>query len=196
MKLLDDGLEFERKRLEKEGYFTKENIGMFYGLFETRPYIRGLYNKAINLTMDGKIKQALSLCKEILKLNESDNTGVRYLLMAIYAYFEEEKEIIKLYKKYPEEQLEMLFPLFALYYKQGNDKLANEYLDKINKANPSFLKFFKGIISKNDEDDALVGYYIKGGSSEVIMYFSNYRFLINTIPNINYYILENSKKKY
>ncbi len=192
-KLLDEGLEFEKDRLEDEGYFEKDNVGHFYGIFETRPYIRGLYAKADYLILDGKIKQARDVCKEILRLNENDNTGARYLLMAIYAYFEEENDMLKLYKKYPEENLEMLFPLFILYYKQGNDKKAKEYLDRINKANPHFIKFFKGTMKENT--DIPYRHYAKGDSSEVIMYFREYDFLVETIPTINYYILENSKNK-
>ena len=113
--------------------------------------------------------------------------------MAIYAFLEEENDMLKLFKKYPEEQLEMLFPLFILYYKQGNDKKAKEYLDRINKANPDFIKFFKGTMKENTKVPE--GYYSKGDSSEVIMYFKNYDFLVETIPTIDYYILENSKKK-
>ena len=101
--------------------------------------------------------------------------------------------MIKLYKKYPEENLEMLFPLFILYYKQGDDKKAKEYLDRINKANPDFIKFFKGTMKENTKVPD--GYYSKGDSSEVIMYFRQYDFLVGTIPTIDYYILENIKKK-
>lgn len=190
-KLLNDGLDFEKNRLQKENLFNKDNIGHFYSIFETRPYIRGLYTKADYLLFDGKVKQAMDVCKEILRLNENDNTGARYLLMAIYAYLEEEKEVLKLYKKYPEEDLEMLFPLFALYYKLGNNKKAKEYLKRINKANPHFVKFFKGTIKINDKVPK--GHYSKGDSSEVIMYFEQYDFLVDTMPTINYYILENSK---
>ena len=192
-KLLNEGLEFEKNRLNNEGYFEKDNIGHFYGIFETRPYIRGLCAKADCLLLDGKVKQAREVCKEILILNENDNMGSRYLLMAIYAYFEEENDMIKLYEKYPEEDLEMLFPLFILYYKQGNDMKAREYLDSINKANPNFIKFFKGTMKENK--DMPYRHYAKGDSSEVIMYFREYDFLVDTIPTINYYILENSKKK-
>lgn len=192
-KLLNEGLEFEKNRLNNEGYFEKDNIGHFYGIFETRPYIRGLYAKADYLILDGKVKQASDVCKEILRLNENDNMGSRYLLMAIYAYFEEENDMIKLYEKYPEEDLEMLFPLFILYYKQGNDVKARKYLDRINKANPHFIKFFKGTMKENK--DMPYRHYAKGDSSEVIMYFREYDFLVETIPTIDYYILENSKKK-
>ncbi len=192
-KLLDDGLTAEKNRLLKEEFFKKDNIGNFYGIFETRPYIRGLYTKADYLVLDGKIKQARDVCKEILKLNENDNMGARYLLMAIYAFLEEENDMLKLYKRYPEENLGMLFPLFALYYKKGNDKKAKEYLDKINKENPHFLKYFNNTIKENKDMPA--SYYSPGDSSEVIMYFNEYFFLIDTMPLLNYYILENSEFK-
>ena len=191
--LLNEGLEFERERLEDENYFDKGNIGHFYGIFETRPYIRGLYTKATLLLLDGKIKQARDVCKEILRLNESDNTGTRYLLMAIYAYLEEEKEMLKLYKKYNEENLEMLFPLFALYYKLGIYDKADDYLKRINRSNKNFIKFFKDTIKV--DDDYMEGYYSMGDSSEVIMYFQNYFFLVGTMPTIGDYVIEDSKKK-
>lgn len=156
----------KRDRLLNEGLdFEKDNIGHFYGIFETRPYIRGLYRKADYLIADGKAKHARDVCLEILRLNNNDNTGARYLLMAIYAYLEEEKEMLKLYKKYPEEALEMLFPQFALYYKLGKDKETKELLERINKANPHFIKFFKGTIKRNE--DIPYRHYSKGDSSEV-----------------------------
>lgn len=192
-KLLEDGLEYEKNKLETEGYFSKDNIGHFYSIFETRPYIKGLYAKADLLILDGKIKQARDVYKEILKLNENDNTGARYSLMAIYAYLEEENDMLKLYKKYPEENLEVLFPLFVLYYKQSNNEKSKEYLDRINKVNPNFIKFFKGTMKENNKIPK--GYYSPGDSSEVIMYFTEHYFLIQTLPTIKYYILENSKKR-
>ena len=145
------------------------------------------------LLENGKVKKALDVCKEILRLNEHDNTGARHLLMAIYAYFEDEKNLVKLFKQYGEESLETLFPLFALYYKQENDAKAKEYLNKINKANPNFIKFFKGTMVQTD--NAPSGYYSKGNSSEILMYFQNYSFLINSVPNISDYILKYSKNK-
>ena len=191
-KMLNEGLEFEKDRLEEEGYFEKDNIGHFYGIFETRPYIRGLYRKADYLIADGKAKQARDICLEILRLNNNDNTGARYLLMAIYAYLEDEKEILKLYKKYPEENLEMLFPLLVLYYKLGNYDEANKYLTRINKANPHFLKFFKGTMKINKDIEH--GYYQHGDSSEVFMCLNNFAFLLSSVPALHEYILENSKK--
>lgn len=192
MKMLDEGLEHEKNRLEKEKYFQKDNIGCFYGIFETRPYIRGLYTKAHYYAFEGKIKQARDICKEILRLNESDNTGTRYLLMAIYAFLEEEGEMLKLYKKYPEDSLEMLLPLYILYFKRDNHKRAQTYLDKVNKANPNFVKFFKGTMK--EDMNFTPGYYSIGSSSEILMYLGQYDFLLATVPTLSEYVIKNSKK--
>jgi len=50
----------------------------------------------------------------LLRLNENDNTGAKYLLMEIYVCFEEEKPSLLLYKKYKEESLQTLFLLMTL----------------------------------------------------------------------------------
>jgi hypothetical protein len=192
MKLLNDGLEFEKNRLTKENYFDKENIGHFYGIFETRPYIRGLVTKIEYLLEEGKLRQACNICNEVLKLNNNDNLGARYLLMAIYGVLEEEKEMLKLYKKYPEENLEMLFPLFAIYYKNGNDKKALEYLNRIDKCNSNFVKFFKGTIKESKKVNP--GYYSRGDSSEIFMYLERYDYLLITMPRLHEYIIENLMK--
>lgn len=192
LKLLNKGLIDEKKRLENENYFDKDNIGYFYGIFETRPYIGGLYMKADILLLTGKIKQGIEVCKEILKLNENDNTGARYKLMAAYAYLEDEKPALDLYKKYPEEDLEMLFPLFALYYKIGDETKAKGYLNRINKTNKHFIKYFKNTIEENE--DVMPGYYQKGDSSEVLMYFDTYSYLTDTMPVLEEFVLENSEK--
>ena len=192
MKLLDDGLEFEKNRLTKEKYFDKENIGHFYGIFETRPYIRGLVIKIEYLLEEGKLRQAANVCKEVLRLNENDNLGARYLLMAIYATLEEEKDMLDLYKKYPEEDLEMLFPLFAIYYKIGNDKKAKDYLNRIDKCNSNFVKYFKGIIKPSEKINH--GYYSRGDSSEIFMYLERYDYLLITMPRLHEYIIENLMK--
>lgn len=193
MKLLDDGLEFEKSRLTKEKYFDKENIGHFYGIFETRQYIRGLVIKAEYLLEEGKISQAENVCREVLRLNENDNMGARYLLMAIYATLEKENDMLKLYKKYPEEDLEMMFPLFALYYKLGNDKKAKEYLNRVDKCNSNFVKFFKGTIKESKNVSS--GYYSRGDSSEIFMYLNRYDYLLITMPKLHEYVIENLMKK-
>ena len=46
-----------------------------------------------------------------------------------------------------------------------------------------------------ENKNVLDGYYSKGDSSEVIMYFEQYDFLLDTVYTIDYYILEINKKR-
>ena len=190
--LLEEGLKLEKTRLEKEGYFAKANIGEFYQTFQTRPYIRGIFTKADNSLKDGKYRQSIKEFKEVLRLNNGDNLGARYALMAIYALLEDEKEMLKLYKKYPEEGFCMQLPLFMLYYKLGDEKKANEYLKIVNKININFLKLFNGKLEVPKDYSPV--YYQKGDVTEILMYLKQYRFLFINLPNIDEYIIKNLKK--
>ena len=168
-------------------------MGELYGIFETRPYIRGLHIKANFLAHSGKISQAKEVCEEILRLNNSDNTGARYLLMAICAILEDEKSMLKLYKKYNEDNLEMLIPLFVLYYKLGNDKEAVKYLNMINKENNNFLKMFQGKIELDPMK--YTGTYSLGNESELYAFIEESGFLLISVPELGEYVVEHSKKK-
>ena len=129
------------------------------------------------------MRQAKVVCEEILKLNENDNLGSRYLLFAILAYLEEEKELLKLYKKYYEESFMVLFPVFVLNYKLGNEKKANEY----------FVKFINGTLKPGK--NITEGYYSHGDSSEILMYFNEYTFLLVSMQLLESYVKINTKKK-
>ena len=54
-----------------------------------------MYKKAYYYAISGKYNLIKGVCLEILRLNESDNLGSRYLLMVIYAILEKEKPLIK-----------------------------------------------------------------------------------------------------
>lgn len=76
----------------------------------------------------GRYGKAVNEAEELLRLCESDNLGVRYTLMALYSYFEQEDKALALYQKYKEETAFMLLPLIALYYKLDNTKKMRAYV--------------------------------------------------------------------
>ena len=45
---LEKIIEVEAKRLKEEGFFAEEDIGHFYGILETRPYIRDRKSTRLN----------------------------------------------------------------------------------------------------------------------------------------------------
>lgn len=188
--MLNEALKEEKEKLTDEDFFEKDCIGHFYGIFETRPYIRGLCSKAMLQTHMGKMKLAIKTSEEIIRLNESDNTGTRYMLMALYAYLEDEKNLLKLYKKYDEEySMEMIIPLMVYYYKQDDIKNAKRYLKIVEELNPNFIKFYTG--KMEEDDDFIKGYYRSGSPSEVISYFNNYGFLLLAVPTLKDFIEKN-----
>ena len=83
-------LEKEEKNLKNDGIWEDESIGDFWLIAETRPYMR-LYNSYVDsLIVTRKFRKAAAESEKMLQLCENDNLGIRYRLMHIYAYLEEE----------------------------------------------------------------------------------------------------------
>ncbi len=186
IKILDDGLSKEKKRLAKEGYYCKKNIGDFFTIFETRDYIIGMFTKIDYLIQNNEYEEAIKIAKDIIRLNSNDNMGARYYLAALYSYLNNEKGLLKVHNKYNEESLEMLFPLFIYYYNSRNYKKADSYFDRIKNVNPSIIDYFKETIKR--DTNIPYGSYIIGDSSQVIMYFEHFNFLIKDNSNVQDYI--------
>lgn len=187
IRLVQDALTREKERLTREKFFDKKNIGDFYLLYETRNYILGLHTLATMYSDMGMINKAISVCEEIIRLNNEDNLGARYLLMALYAYKEDEKSLKKLNNKYSMDC--SLFPLVAfliLYFKKGNYEKAKSYLDEIKKYNKHFVSFFKDEIPESNVD-----YYSPGDISEVLACVNEFLFLFDSVKNLDYFILNN-----
>lgn len=187
---LIEAINLEKERLMKEGYFKKDNVGHFYMIFETRPYIRALNMLTFTYTNLGMNNKAIDVAREILKLNNNDNTGIRYLLMALYAYKEEKNNLDKLFRKYPEDNLHVFVPYLVYYYKQNDLKHAREYFDKIMKVNPHFIDYFLGEL---DVDNNF--YYSVGDESEVSTIMMEYEFLFDSVLEIGDFIVSCKEKE-
>jgi len=100
------------KRLEgilkcAESFFGKdyfqENRGHFWGLTETRPYMRTKLHLIETLLDLERIEDAIHHCEEMLLLNPNDNQGVRNILLGLYL----EKDLLdsaqKLLKEFKED---------------------------------------------------------------------------------------------
>lgn len=141
-----------REKLKAEGYFEDNCIGDFWDILETRPYMRLLDKYSDSLVRCGKMRLAISEYEEMLRLCEGDNLGVRYRLMHLYAFLEDEMSALKLCQNYSdEESTQFLLPLSILYYKLGNLREANNYLRRLCAVNKDTLKFFNGLV-KGDLD--------------------------------------------
>ena len=137
------------KLMEEQDFFTKECMGDFWLILETRPYMRARHQYAILLSQCRMIKKAITECEEMLKLCKSDNLGVRYLLMHLYTVMEDEKSALKLHKKFElSMNTQFLLPLSILYYKLLDFKKAKKYLLELTKTNKDTKEFFKALLEQ------------------------------------------------
>lgn len=77
--LFERGVRAGERALGEE--FFEEAAGEFWGLIETRPYMRAREGLASTLWALGERSSAIEHAREMLRLNPSDNQGVRHFLL-------------------------------------------------------------------------------------------------------------------
>lgn len=141
--------------MEKQGFADEESIGHYWDILETRPYMRLLEDYVYILIESGMFGRAAAQCEKMLRLCESDNLGIRYTLMHLYAFFENEVAALGLHRRYGGyEETQMLMAMSVLYYKLGQWDKAGEYLSRVAKINKDVKKFFKSIFDETFEQFA------------------------------------------
>ena len=80
--------------------FFKENGGMFWGIMETRPYMRALAGLANALRATGRPDEAVDVWQRMLDLNPNDNQGVRDLLAAVLLELGRDAELSALFARF------------------------------------------------------------------------------------------------
>lgn len=136
----------------KEAGAFKEYTGEFWTAPETRPYMRVRYTYFDVLISCGMMRQAISEGQRLLELCESDDLGVRYQLMHLYVFMEDEMHALALHKQFDSyEETQMLLPLAVLYYKLNQFDKAEDYIKRLAKANKDTKKFLRA--AAHDELD-------------------------------------------
>jgi tetratricopeptide (TPR) repeat protein len=60
----------------------RDDVGHFWGLLETRPYMRARCGLSLALWQKGEHDVAIAHVQDMLRLNPNDNQGMRYILLA------------------------------------------------------------------------------------------------------------------
>ena len=182
---LQELLDAADKQMEKSGAF-KEYAGEFWTAFETRPYMRVRYTYFDVLISCGMMRRAIDEGQRLLELCENDNLGVRYQLMHLYVFMEDEMHALALHKKYGgDEETQMLLPLAILYYKQNQFDKAEDYVNRLAKTNKGAKKFLR-LAAKNDRrslfmEQGLYGYQ-PGTIEELVEEYLTSPYLFVTTP--------------
>lgn len=177
-----------KKQLTEAGFWNEEYFGDFWMILETRPYMRVRYGYIEHLISQGKLRKAIAECEDMLKLSETDNMGIRYKLMHLYALYEDELSAMRLYKRYDGFQDTMLLlPLILLYHRLDNYVQARKYLKLLCSANPETENFFLQL--KEDDVEEMFADVIEEGAYQ---YNSAEEFVMAIMENMYFYTLTGS----
>ncbi|MDY7011934.1 MAG: tetratricopeptide repeat protein [Planctomycetota bacterium] len=159
-------IEAGRRDLGEE-YF-RENKGHFWGLIETRPFMRAMGALAEALAdNEYHLDEAISVHEEMLELNPGDNQGIRYGLLGCYLAKKQYWKAQTLLDQYPDEICAFFLwgRVLLDYATQGEEKAAKT-LRNARKENPHVEQYF---FPRKQKPRQQPGTYSIGGESEAVI---------------------------
>lgn len=152
--MLEKAIKTADQIMESEGFKEEDCIGNYWQILETRPYMR-LRNAYFDLLIDNRMmRRAAAEGEEMIRLNTNDNMGIRFTLIHLYAYLEEEAPALRLLGQYESGGIEsrLSMAVSAMYFKLGRMDKAREYLDLLARRIPDTKKYFRAYkLDKLDE---------------------------------------------
>lgn len=149
--------------------FINENKGHFWGVIETRPYMRALgFLAEMQLELD-QTEEAIQVYEKMLDFNPHDNQGIRYILIGLYLEEKNLPKVRKLLKEYDNEPSAVFQWGHVLErFLSGDLIAAKKAFKKAEKRNPLVLDYLTAKKRVPDESPAL---YTPGEESEAIVCF-------------------------
>ena len=149
--------------------FMKENIGHFWGLIETRPYMRAKAGVADCLYAKNRMNAAVDVYREMIELNPNDNQGVRYLLSTILLNKKDLSDYESFIEKYDGEDSAVWHYNNALYHfkKMGKSAKSDEALLQAYNFNKHVMDYMLGLKELPDEAPQYIG---RGDDNEAVAY--------------------------
>ena len=171
MEYYQQGVAAGERALGKE--FFEENAGHFWGILETRPYMRAGQGLADALWRLNRKEEARDHFREMLRLNPNDNQGIRDLLLALLLEMERDDEARELLKQYPDDWTAVwLYTRALLEFRQsGASASANKALADALEENPHVPAYLLGRKRIPNRLPSLVGW---GEESEAMAYASDH----------------------
>lgn len=125
--------------------FFAANKGHFWGMIETRPYMRARLGLADCLWAMGRQQESISHCEALLDLNPNDNQGVRDILLSRYLIIGNDEGAARLYQHYPDDwSAAFLWSRVLLDFRRGDPAAAKASMKVAMKCNPHVAAFFAG----------------------------------------------------
>lgn len=144
LELYQQALAAGERALGREAF--ERHVGQFWGLPETRPFMRAREELASALWAMGRREEAIEHLREMLRLNPNDNQGVRYTLAAFLLFLDRDQELADLLVQFPEEcSAAWAYTKALLTFRQQGDTIeARRLLKQARKCNKYVLPYLTG----------------------------------------------------
>jgi len=171
IELYRKGVEAGEKALGPAAF--QDDVGHFWGLLETRPYMRARGGLAQALWDAGRHDEALEHYRELLRLNPNDNQGNRYLLAGCLLALDRDADLTALLNAYGQESTAEWSYTWALiaYRRDGDSVEARSLLEKATTANSHVASYLLG---RKKLPRKPVPYITMGGEDEAQEYARRY----------------------
>ncbi len=97
------------------------DVGHFWGLLETRPYMRAREGLAHTLWALGRREEAAGHFRDMLRLNPDDNQGIRYILSAWLLNLDRDDELAGLLEQYDDASASWTYTKALLAFRREGD---------------------------------------------------------------------------
>lgn len=165
----EQGVQAGERALGAEAF--AESAGHFWGLIETRPYMRARLGLAQVLWYLDERQEAIGHLQAMLTLNPNDNQGVRYLLAGWLLATGDDDALEQLLTQYPDEWSASWAYTKALhtFRRKGPGKAADAALKEALEVNPHVPLYLLGVEPLPKD---LPGYYSPGDRNEAVTYLA------------------------
>jgi tetratricopeptide (TPR) repeat protein len=141
LRLYEQGVAAGERALGPEAF--QRDVGHFWGLLETRPYLRARLGLAHALWTAGRRDEAVRHWQEMLRLNPNDNQGVRYTLAGSLLFLDRDDDLDRLLQQYDEPSATWAYTKALLAFRRhGDTPEARQLLKEATKTNrhvPAYL---------------------------------------------------------
>jgi tetratricopeptide (TPR) repeat protein len=165
--LYEQGVKAGERAVGPEAF--KENAGHFWGIMETRPYMRARAGLAQVLWLLGERRPAIEHLQDMLRLNPDDNQGLRFVLMGWLLGVGDDRALGELLHRYHDDGgAEYLYTnALWLFRSEGAKRKANHALQKAMDEN-SFVPLY--LLGRRKLPTKLPEYIGFGDESEAVAY--------------------------
>jgi tetratricopeptide (TPR) repeat protein len=169
--LYEQGVAAGERALGPEAF--QQAVGHFWGILETRPYMRARLGLAHSLWVAGRRPEAVQHLREMLRLNPGDNQGVRYTLAGFLLFLDRDDDLRQLLEQYPDEgSAAWAYTRALLAFRQhGDTPEARQLLEQAKKTNKHVPAYLLGRKFPPAEPP---GSYSPGAESEALEYLGSF----------------------